>query len=219
MPLVVLELQQKAMLDRVSISELLRMTHVVAHKLSVSEFSLWAQQEIDGYPPAIVSESVPDYRHVDGQLWSRGQTATEYVHVETYSELTDVATSHIERTSIPQLELLLHENNDTVFHRDFSAEALGRLMQFRNGEQFSLYVHRSELHRILQSIRQHILRWTLRLTDEGILGQGIDGIQFTEQEIRVAQEHHEHLTINAPGGHIQIQRDTSHSSQTASSRS
>ncbi|WP_377941154.1 hypothetical protein [Alicyclobacillus fodiniaquatilis] len=210
MPSVVLELQQKSMLDQVSISELLRMTLVVAHKLSVSEFSLWAQQELDGYT-RIVSDPVPQYRHVHGQLWARGQTATEYVPVETFSELTNVAETHIEKTSIPQLELLLSENKDKVFRRDFSAEALNKLNEIGYGEQFALYVHRAEFHLILQTIRQHILTWTLQLTDEGILGQGI---QFSEQEKRVAQEHHEHLTINAPGGRIQIQRDTTHSTQT-----
>jgi hypothetical protein len=70
MPRLVHELQQAALDEKSSVSFLLRKALVVATKLSVSDFELWAGSELEGYQDGQLP--LPEYRKVHGapKVWN-----------------------------------------------------------------------------------------------------------------------------------------------------
>lgn len=206
---IVLELQQKAMHNQGSVADLLRLAYAVARKLRVEEFALWAKKELDGYDN-IHNDLIPEYRSVRGRLQALNPYRGWIPAVVPDAEISKA----IELTKlfepVPELEHILSQT-DVAIHKPIVPRISNTLASyFKFDTQFTLFISRSELEGILHHIRQQVLEWAIRLEEEGILG---DGIQFSDEEKRTAQEQRNQLNITAPGANIQIQQDTTHSTQ------
>lgn len=207
---IVLELQQKAMFSQGSVSDLLRIAYTVARKLKVDKFASWAKQELDGYQN--VNNSVaPEYRTVRGQLRGLNPYRGWIPAVIPDDDFSKTVESTVLFESVPEIEHLLSNNNGTL-QKPLPHAASATLSKFfQMNTQFTLIIERSALEGILQDIRQRVLEWALKLEEEGILG---DGVKFSDEEKKAAQEHSSQLNITAPGAQIQVQQNTSHSTQT-----
>jgi hypothetical protein len=198
---LVLELQRDALNSKTSISDLLRKALVVATKLGVNEFQGWVSAELNGYKDV----EIPPYREVQGRVrqWNpyHGWLPAHSEDAETERRLTHRQCAQ----SAPEMEAMLARSTPkTEFHMPFSPDVAIRLMQSLGGAgDITLVVSGSEIDGILQSVRNVILNWTLRLEKEGILGEGLS---FSREERDAAARVSQSVTnYFGPVGTVQVQ--------------
>ena len=178
------ELQRDSLIQNVTVVELLPKCLVVAMKLGIQDFASWARLEIDGYKDT----KVPEYRVVHGQPQvfnpSRGHQPLFFPDpklTERYSKM------HFNQP-IGQIE---HEFNSAEkggshdFLVSYSPSVEKNLMDaIKFHMQPFLNVSASEFRKILDAVRKIVLEWTLRLEQDGILGEGMS---FSKEEKEKAQ--------------------------------
>lgn len=187
---VVLELQRNALDRNVKVSDLLRKSLVVARKLALAEFQAWIEKELSGYPRA---QDIPDYRVVTGQIraWNpyNGWIPVIFNDPREGERLSRRKCGQ----SIAEIENLLDGRSENgILHMPFSQEVqrrLGRGMEFDT--EVSLFTQHSGLVRIIDTVRNTILNWSIKLEEDGILGEGLS---FTPREKQQAGAHGYNIT-------------------------
>ncbi|TPW22685.1 hypothetical protein FH712_15055 [Marinobacter nauticus] len=171
---VVIELQQEAMNRSVKTSDLLRKAYVVARKLKLSEFQEWIEHELNGY-----KEKVPDYRIASGQIrgWNpfNGWIPLMFEDPREGEAFSKRACGQ----SIAELEHII-DNGSSSLHMPYPQEVQRKLCQgFGYDTEISLFVGQSALVKVIDSVRNIILNWALKLEEDGIMGEGLT---FSEKE-------------------------------------
>lgn len=168
---LVLELQQDALNRAVSVADLLRKALVVARKLGLPEMQAWIEHELNGYGE---SEGCPQYREVSGQVmgWNpyRGWIPVEFNDPDDQRRFSARKCGQ----SVAELESLVDGQASGTFHMPFPADqtlSLGSGLELRT--QLSLFTQRSAIVGILDSVRTTVLNWTLKLEEEGVLGEAL----------------------------------------------
>lgn len=180
---LVTELQEKAMRSDTPINDLLRGAYVVSRKLKVKEFEKWLNYELNGYDAGI---NVPQYRRLTGEIryldvYSGGWGTFIYPDPSERNEFTTWPICN----SLPHLYDLNRDENAYLSMpypekiRSFFSKSLGHETNFK------VVFGKSQISNIIETVRTKILDWSLKLDEEGILGQNMD---FTTQEIEKAQE-------------------------------
>jgi hypothetical protein len=211
----VLKLQEEALSRDISVSDLLRKALVISKKLSLSDFQQWTQLELSGYKGISV---VPEYRVVSGgvKFWnpyngwcpvifSDPSFAHKYSHRQSGQ-------------SIPELEHLLSETGDSPLYIPFPEELERALMKCTDipfETKASLFTPRTEIVRIVDQVRTIILNWSLKLEEEGILGEGLF---FNMSEKAAAASAPQNINnFYGPVQNPQIQQGNNSAYQTSSS--
>lgn len=177
---IVIELEKEALDESVSVESLLRKAYLVAKKLRLEEFEEWINNEQNGY-----KGEVPDYRMISGnyRAWNpyRG-----WIPVILTPQMGKVMSSIPVHQSISALAdtYATHENG---IQFTLSAEINNLLNKSTDGfeTQFCFSTSKSEIYRILSTVRNKILDWALLLEENGIVGEGMT---FTDEEKKKAQE-------------------------------
>lgn len=180
---IVLQLQQESLDRSVSVTDLLRKSLVVSKKLKLSEFEAWINSELTGYRS---QDDVPLYRKVKGSVkfWNpyRGWCP---VIVKDPKQGELLSTRNITQT-IAELENLANDKDANFLHVPFSQETERRLCMSLNAgfeTNISLIVSHTEIVKIVEEVRNIILNWSLKLEEQGVLGEGM---AFTPQESQSA---------------------------------
>jgi hypothetical protein len=181
---IVLQLQQESLDRSVPVTDLLRKSLVIARKLKLREFESWINAELNGYGP---QEKVPDYRKVKGSVrfWNPCHGWCPVIFQDP-SEGELYSFRYIGQT-ISELENIAHTKEATSGHIPFPQETereLCKSLDVGFETKISLICPNTELVRIVEQVRNVILNWTLKLEDEGIVGEGMT---FTAHEARSAQ--------------------------------
>jgi hypothetical protein len=182
MPSLVLELQRDALDPNVRVSDLLRKAVVVATKLGVVELKEWAQKELAGYEGA---RAVPPYRKVKGRLSAHNPYRGWIPVMIADSTLQKRLESRDSGSSISELEDLCKQPDEKggVLHmplpHDLLRQVFGNTREFQMGLHPTLLVGQSSVRAILDAVRNEVLRWSLALESQGILG---DGMTFSAKE-------------------------------------
>ncbi len=176
---IVIDLEKEALDESVSVESLLRKAYLVARKLKLEDFEEWVNKEQNGY-----NGEVPDYRMIGGnyKAWNpyrgwipviltpeMGKFMSSIPLHQSVSALTETYASHekgIQFTLSAELNDFLNKTTDG-FETQFAFDTL-----------------RSEIYRILSTVRNKILEWALLLEENGIIGEGMT---FTEEEKQKAQ--------------------------------
>ena len=174
---LVLELQKDALNSSNNLTDLLRKALVVAKKLGIKDFQDWINYELNGYDS---DDKIPQYRVVSGQI-----KALNPYHGWIPCSIPDnnLACQLKERAiiqSIGALVSLLKNNESGFLQAPFPPEdehVLRSLFQVRF--QIALHIDPSVLYGILDTVRNTVLEWSLKLEQEGILGKGMS---FSEDE-------------------------------------
>lgn len=170
------------MTENCSVSELLRKALVVAKKLRVSDFGVWVDHELNGYPPGA---ELPEYRKLVGvvKAWNPYQGWIPTVFAD--ARLAALCSTRPNGQSIGSLETLVAQNKGSELIMPFPPEIEGRLISIMNVPVLpTLHIGSNQIEGILQAVRNTILSWTLDLEDKGIVGEDMS---FTPEEQQAAK--------------------------------
>ena len=180
---LVLELQREALSQDWSVSPLLRKAKAVAVKLKLEEFRVWVDLELDGYQ----NQDVPPYRVIKGQVKAQNPYRGLIPMMFGDPEIAEKVATHHCRMGLGPIEELVskHDESGGVLHLPLP-DYLQLLLMKGQGDfplPCILLIPKSGLVRILDSVRNTILDWSLKLEADGILGEGMS---FNEHEKEVA---------------------------------
>lgn len=176
---IVIELQREAMDENVSIESLLRKAYLVAKKLKLREFEEWINQEQDGY-----SKKVPKYRNIVGEIKAWNPYHGWIPIVFSQSSIADLASKMPVTNSVSAISDVYNSSEDIVYLSVNTA-----LTQWLNENvdfvptKYAFLASKSELYRIMSTVRNKILDWALLLEENGIVGEGMT---FTDIEKKTA---------------------------------
>lgn len=202
---LVLELQADALDPSVSVLNLLRKALVVAKKLGVQEFQSWIELELDGYDDM----PIPEYRSIRGQIrawnpyhgWQPIATDNQDLE-ECYKSVCNCSI----RQSISELVALSNsENNELRMQLPFQAESF---LVSTVGTSVKIGISRASIQAIVEAARDVILRWGLKLEEDGIIGEGIT---FSREEKQIAANHNYSSFIQIKVEQTQMQNSSSES--------
>lgn len=182
MPSVIAQLQADALDRQVPLTDLVRRAYVIARKLGLYDFERWLIEELNGYTRS--QKELPDYRMVSGEVkaWNPFH-GWQPVIFQAPAE-AKIASKCGVGQSIAELEDLLKGGRDGQLHIPLPQDAqrkLGANIGFETN--FSLFVARQSIVRILDAVRNNVLEWALRLEEDGISGEGLT---FSEKEKEAA---------------------------------
>jgi hypothetical protein len=215
-----MELQREAINSSSNISDLLRKALFVARKLKVKEFEQWITQELNGYvcPP----KDIPDYRQIVGSIEWFNPVHGWLPAVIQEAELSEL----FKRTKLAEpitalldlvegdkgfgLAVQLNQNQQNLLS-DLFKEPLAE-MGLYGGAQFKLKFGKSQAQGIIDTVRNIVLDWALKLEEDGIMGEGLS---FSDKEKQEASK--QNYTVNNFYGNangVQIQQNSPNSTQT-----
>ena len=156
---VVTNLQKSIIADEKSLTQLLRVTKLIAAKLNLGDVERWVDYELNGYPPDI---SPPHYRefstaHVEVRHPMRGW---EFAGHFNQKQNTSQPISDIERLSKGERLTMPVENNLPV--RDSMGGSFGSDWPQR------LVMDAGQFKGIVEAVRNELLQWTIELEKRGI---------------------------------------------------
>jgi hypothetical protein len=207
---LVLELQREAYKQQTPVSVLLRKAYTLSRKLKVEEFSRWAELELNGYKN---SENLPDYRILYGEIKALNPYHG-YIPAYFHMEIESLIKKRDILSPITEIELLVKQGEESggMLMYKFPSHIQMMFMKMTEVEfEVSLHIPVSQFNNILDKVRNIILEWTLKLEEEGVLGEGMT---FSEKEKEKAVEssapiiNHIGMMINS-----QLQQNTENSTQ------
>lgn len=207
---LVLELQSDALDKSINVSDLLRKAVVVSKKLGINEMEEWINRELAGYPDD--ESEIPLYREITGRVMAynpyHGWRPLHFANPELGDHLSKRKISQ----AVGQLDAILNNDKSGELCVPFNNHIENQLMNSMNiSLEVTLLVGDSELHKILEGVRNEILNWTLDLEARGIVG---DGMRFSKDEKQAASQINYQITNNIGSmQNSQLQQGLSNSTQ------
>lgn len=175
---IVLELQKEALDETISIESLLRKAFLVAKKLKLKDFEEWISKEQNGY-----TNQLPEYRNIRGEIkaWNPYHG---WIPVVLSSKDANIFSQIPLGLSISVISDSYDSSQGSVYLGVNAAmtEILNNSTDFMP-TKYSFVVSKSELYRIMSTVRNKILDWALLLEENEILGEGMT---FTDREKEIA---------------------------------
>jgi len=180
---VVLELQREAMNPQARLADVFRKALVVATKLSLDDFRLWVENELNGYAK---ESPVPAYRQILGELKAYNPYQGWIPVVIQESKVAKRLTHRGIGQPIAELEALCQKDEGILqipLQHDVLMNLFGDTEEFRLGLIPTLIIDRAQILGILDAVRNELLNWSLSLEKQGIVG---DGLTFSQEEVQKA---------------------------------
>ncbi len=202
---LVLELQADALDPSVSALNLLRKALVVAKKLDIQEFQTWVDLELAGYDNA----PTPKYRSIRGQLraWNPfhgwQSITTDSRDLEDFYK--SVCNCSIRQSISELIALSNSDNKELCMQLPFQAESF---LISTVGTSVKIGISKASIQAIVEAARDVILRWALKLEEDGITGEGIT---FSREEKQIAANHDYSGLIQIKVEQTQMQNSSSES--------
>lgn len=179
---LVIELQCAANDPEESITNLLRKAYVVARKLKVVDFEEWINCELNGYQCEL--SEIPSYRKLSGDLRGWNPYNGWIPIIVDDEKIADMVHNRTYTAPISGLESIL-SNGGKVFGLPFGNENRKQLSEWIDYDtNFMTRFGRSQGVSLIEAVRTAVLEWSLKLEEEGILGEEM---RFTEDEKVKAQ--------------------------------
>lgn len=205
---IVIDLQNEITSSECDVVKILRRAHVIAVKLGLKEFDQWISYELNGYPN---QDTCPEYRKVRGVLKAfnpyRGWIPTLIPDAELEKAICE---KRVPNSISEIITLCKNAENGLIF--EYSGEQLelfNRMFDFPLPMRYALHVSDASVMDIIEKVKNTILEWTLKLEEEGVLGEGM---QFSDEEKQTAKSMPQTVNnyygatnvINAPSEGMQI---------------
>jgi len=181
-------LQQDALDRKVAVSDLLRRALVVARRLELHEFEEWIEKELHGYGD---SPDIPPYRVVTGQAMAlnprRGWVLAGFRRERDRKYYSYRKSGQ----SIAELESLLVERRRGPLQMPFPCPVTLDFGGLTVETSVSLFVSEAAIAGIIDTVRTIVLNWSLKLKDEGVLGEALS---FSASEREAAHRSPQQIT-------------------------
>lgn len=209
---LVRELQRDALNPSTSILFLLRKALVVAKKLNIKEFQDWVEKELNGYPNEL---ELPKYRFMFGEL-KAFNPYIGWIPVEIPLQIHDLVSKISVNQPISQIESLIVNTKDRKSRLVTMPPGLEDFLRRFEDIDYEIKIHidRSQVHRVLEAVRDVVLNWSLKLEEDGILGEGIS---FSQEEKHIAAKHDYSSFIQIDVRQSQMQSSSSESQSNSDS--
>lgn len=162
--------------QNVPVSSLLRKAKVLASKLDQTDFLNWINSELDGYKD---DETYPDYRSLSGQIKALNPYHGWVPVLFKKSEIEKTLSTRKTKQSVPEIEELL-SNKSGSYEMPYPASAANQILRDSPIKtKVSLFLDGSTLVGVLNTVRNTLFDWALKLQKEGIRGEESE---FTERE-------------------------------------
>ena len=211
---IVVDLQDEILSSDCDIVQILRRAHVIAVKLGLKEFDQWISYELNGYPNLDVC---PDYRKVSGTLKALDPYLDWIPVVVPDSKIEKMICEKKMPNSISEI-ITLCENAPNGLLSPFSGgqvELLNYMFNPPLPTRYALHTSTASVMDIIEKVKNTILEWTLKLEEEGVLGEGM---RFSDKEKQTAMALPQTVNnyygatnvINAPSKGMQIVSGNEH---------
>ena len=182
----------------------------MSKKLGINEIEEWINRELAGYPDD--ESEIPLYREITGRVMAYNPYhGWQPLHFENH-KLGDKLSKQKISQAVGQIDAIANNDKSGELHVPFSNYIKNRLMNSMNIPlEVTLLVGDSELHKILEGVRNEILNWTLDLETRGIVG---DGMRFSREEKQAASQINYQIVNNIGSiQNSQLQQDSSNATQ------
>lgn len=182
---IVLDLQQEVLKPDCDILNALRKAHLIASKLKLKEFDVWIMHELNGYA-GVDQDNIPEYRKVTGRLkaWNPYHGWVPVIFQD--NELEKLVCTRTLSNSISEI-LELYKTSEGSISISYPGEierSIDEMCSSSVPTNYVLHVGAHLLKAIIDQVQNCLLEWTLRLENEGILGEGM---RFSQEETTMAQ--------------------------------
>ena len=207
---LIIEIQKDALNSTSSITALLRKAHVAAKKLSLKEFDEWIDLELNGYQNNFAI--IPEYRTISCDLlgWNQFHGWQKV----TYNCAEDERFFTIRKLSDP-ISVFERSKSDQskAFQFNASPEITSHLNDInRYPTNYIFTFGATQGKRIIESVRNTILNWSLELEQQGILGENMSF--NAEEKEKAASSTIINNFFHGDVNNSQIQQNSNHSPQT-----
>lgn len=175
---IVLDLQKEILSPNCDIVNVLRKAHLIAVKLKLSDFDQWIQYELNGYTD---KESCPEYRKVRGTLKYFNQYYGWYPIIIPNNEIEKIICERKMTNSISEI-VSLSDSSENDLIAELSGEEsafLDRNCNMLIPQRYALHISSTAVKDIEEKVKNTILEWTLKLEEEGIIGENM---MFSDKE-------------------------------------
>lgn len=175
---IVLDLQKEILSPNCDIVNVLRKAHLIAVKLKLSDFDQWIQYELNGYTD---KESCPEYRKVRGTLKYFNQYYGWYPIIIPNNEIEKIICERKMTNSISEI-VSLSDSSENDLIAELSGEESAFLDKNCNmliPQRYALHISSTAVKDIEEKVKNTILEWTLKLEEEGIIGENM---MFSDKE-------------------------------------
>lgn len=185
---VVLELQRELLKTDGDIVNQLQKALFISTKLNLRKLKKWVRCELDGY----IDVDVPDYRMLTGKPTVmnpfRGPMPLIIQDVQ-FARKINIAPMG---DSVSAIQNLLRSEGDTIrcLFEPGIRNYMMSLMTPKNMEPY-LVIGKHHLEDILNKVKTELLEWTLKLENDGIIGEDLS---FTVNEKKIAERDEDKLT-------------------------
>lgn len=171
---------EKVQDENIPVSKLLITAKLLAGDLGQTDILKWLNLEISGYHN---DDSYPEYRSMNGQMkaWNPYHGWVPVIHPST--EIEKKFCTRNASQSIREVEELLSDKSDS-YEMPYPASFAEQILKGEYKTKLSMFISRTSLLGILNSVRNKLLDWAVELKNKGVLGEEE---KFTEQEKKEAQ--------------------------------
>lgn len=172
---IVIELQKMSSDENIPITGLIRKALIVASKLNLSDFKEWIEKEINGYEE--ISE-IPEYRNVTGEVKAINPYTRIWIPLLWPNAPEGVYNRKIGQ-KISEIEYNYKSADGTIVVPFTQEQQQILIKNFNAPSPPYLIINKAALAGILESVKDIILKWSLKLEKEGIFGKDMI---FSEEE-------------------------------------
>lgn len=164
-----------------TVSSLLREAKILAGDLGQTDFLDWINLELEGYKQV---DKYPEYRSLSGEMkaWNPYHGWVPVIHKS--SEIEKQLCTRSANQSTREIEELLSNKSDS-YEMPYPASAANQILEGEFKTKLSMFISRSGLVGILDSVRNQLLDWAVELNRSGIHGGQVG---FTKVEKEEAQK-------------------------------
>ncbi|MCK5110425.1 MAG: hypothetical protein KAQ94_02805 [Arcobacteraceae bacterium] len=180
---IVRKLQKKCLSKDENLQDLLREALLISTKLKLNDFKLWINSELKGY-----EDNIPDYREVQTRLKFFNPYHGWKPAIIEDKKLADIFSKTRIGQPIGELENIL-QRGEADLHLNLSPQNISELMKvFSTTCEPSQLIDRTQIYGITEQVRTLLLEWSLKLEEDGILGN--EDLIFSEEEKEAAKNFH-----------------------------
>lgn len=183
---IVLNLQKNIISNKANIKDLLREALLIASKLKLNDFKIWINNELKGYP---TSREVSNYRIISGEVkFFNPYQGWQSIPPDITKILKETSANTLYLSqSIAEIEDLILKKDSESLAFSFPEESAKILRKtLKLNVKFAIFTHTSTLRSILEQVKTTLLEWSIKLEEEGIIGD--ENMSFSNEEKSKAQK-------------------------------